>query len=212
MNQHVSIGIFFQFIQYHLSINFVMYATVSIPNFHFPSGDLLYISTQIFVRERKVSFFFRQALYDFQGIGRRAAIVRVSLYFSRGVHVTDNEPSGFAFSILSSHTRLLPRLKSNRLLPQGISTFLLGEMMDAVSAMKCTPQKTIISASGGSGHLGKSQGVTQIVGNVLHFRTSIVVRQNDGVFSFLSCFILSIISVCVITLFLRLQRYNNFRF
>ena len=91
MNQHVGIGIFFQFIQYHLSINFVMYATVSVPNFHFTSGDLLYIGSQIFIGNEKYLFVFWQALYNFQGIGRRAAIVRVSLYFSSGVHVADNE-------------------------------------------------------------------------------------------------------------------------
>jgi ABC-type Na+ transport system ATPase subunit NatA len=42
---------------------------------------------------------------------------------------------------------LTPSAKEQPAPSAGINTFLLGEMMDAVSAMKCTPQKTIISAS-----------------------------------------------------------------
>jgi hypothetical protein len=63
----------------------------------------------------------------------------------------------------------------------GSMTVLPGLRILAVSAMKCTPQKTMTSAFGFGRLPGKSQGIADVIGQVLDFRDLVVMGQDDGV-------------------------------
>ena len=63
----------------------------------------------------------------------------------------------------------------------GSSTVFSGERMAAVSAMKCTPQKTITSAAGPGGLAREPERVAHDVGDVLHFGTLVVVGEDHRV-------------------------------
>ena len=52
----------------------------------------------------------------------------------------------------------------------GISTVLSGDRIFAVSAMKCTPQKTIVDSRRGGGDPGQRERVADVVGDVLDLR------------------------------------------
>ena len=56
--------------------------------------------------------------------------------------------------------------------------------MAAVSAMKCTPQKTVMLRRGGGGLPGQPQGVAHEVGHVLHLGPLVVVSEDDGALLF----------------------------
>ncbi len=51
----------------------------------------------------------------------------------------------------------------------------------AVSAMKCTPQKTMVPASACGGDPGERQRVADMVGDVLDLRALVVVGEDHGV-------------------------------
>src|ERR1700759_1991219 len=63
----------------------------------------------------------------------------------------------------------------------GIRTRLSGHRIEAVSAMKCTPQKTIVSASAAGAPRGEPQRVAHVIGDVLDLRKLVVVGQDDRV-------------------------------
>ena len=61
-----------------------------------------------------------------------------------------------------------------------MSTVLSGARIFAVSAMKCTPQKTMTSASVAAAFRERRQRVADVVGDVLDLGHLVVVRQDDG--------------------------------
>ena len=63
----------------------------------------------------------------------------------------------------------------------GIRTVLSGLRIEAVSAMKCTPQKTIASPSAGRRLLAEAERVADVVGDVLDLGHLVVVREDDRV-------------------------------
>ena len=63
----------------------------------------------------------------------------------------------------------------------GISTVFSGDRIDAVSAMKCTPQKAI-TARRRRGRLAReAERVADVVGDVLDLGHLVVVREDDRV-------------------------------
>ena len=63
----------------------------------------------------------------------------------------------------------------------GISTVFSGERIEAVSAMKWTPQKAIASASVAAAWRESAERVAHVVGDVLDLGHLVVVGQDDGV-------------------------------
>ena len=57
----------------------------------------------------------------------------------------------------------------------------MGERMAAVSAMKWTPRKDDDVGAGAGGFSGQSEGVSDVVGDILDFGAFIVVGENDRV-------------------------------
>ena len=62
----------------------------------------------------------------------------------------------------------------------GSSTVFSGESTDAVSAMKCTPQKAITSASVFAACCESAERVADEVGHVLDLGQLVVVREDHG--------------------------------
>ena len=62
----------------------------------------------------------------------------------------------------------------------GISTVFSGQRIDAVSAMKCTPQKTIVSASVAAACWERPERVADEVGHVLDLGHLVVVGEDHG--------------------------------
>ena len=63
----------------------------------------------------------------------------------------------------------------------GSSTVFFGERIAAVSAMKCTPQKTMTSASRLRRLARQAERVADEIGDVLHLGALVVVREDDRV-------------------------------
>ena len=63
----------------------------------------------------------------------------------------------------------------------GISTVLDGERIEAVSAMKCTPQKAIVGLLGGGGLLRERERVADEVRDVLDLGQLVVVGEDHRV-------------------------------
>ena len=64
-----------------------------------------------------------------------------------------------------------------------MSTVFSGERIDAVSAMKCTPQNAMTSASAAAALARQAERVADVVGDVLHLGHLVVVGQDDRVAS-----------------------------
>ena len=62
----------------------------------------------------------------------------------------------------------------------GSSTVFSGHRIEAVSAMKCTPQNAITSASEARGLLREAERVADVVGHVLDLGQLVVVGEDDG--------------------------------
>ena len=62
----------------------------------------------------------------------------------------------------------------------GSSTVLSGQRIDAVSAMKWTPQKAITSSVRGGRLLREAERVADEVGHLLDLRQLVVVGEDDG--------------------------------
>ena len=62
----------------------------------------------------------------------------------------------------------------------GSSTVFSGDRIEAVSAMKCTPQNAITSLGGRGGLLGEPERVADVVGHVLDLGQLVVVGEDHG--------------------------------
>ncbi len=63
----------------------------------------------------------------------------------------------------------------------GIRTVFSGQRIEAVSAMKCTPQKTMTACVGRGRLAAEPERVADVVGDVLHLGHLVVVGKDDGV-------------------------------
>ena len=97
VNEDICLRIVPAFFQDHVGGDAFVYTTISMPEFHFPSGNFPDPGSQVFVRYKQDLTIWRNALYDFQGIGRSAANIRPGLHFGCRVDVTYNNPVRIGF-------------------------------------------------------------------------------------------------------------------
>ena len=120
--------------------------------------------------------------HDLDRVRRGAADVGLRLHLGGGVDVGDDDGAGvlrLPRAQLVGGQRIGERAAGVR--RPGSARSCPGERIFAVSAMKCTPQKTIVYCGRGRGDPRQRQRVADVVGDVLDLRDLVVVRQDDGV-------------------------------
>ena len=95
-------------------------------------------------------------------------------------YITTIAPGCSAFQARSS-SAVIESASEQPASRSGSSTVLSGHRIEAVSAMKWTPQKTITSASGVGGLAGEAERVAHVVGDVLDLGHLVVVGEDHGV-------------------------------
>ena len=89
----------------------------------------------------------QDVLDDADGVGRGHAVVGERLDLGRRVDVHDRHRAGCLACQARSCSAVIESASEQPASRSGISTVLSGLRIDAVSAMKCTPQKAIVDAA-----------------------------------------------------------------
>ena len=121
-------------------------------------------------------------LDDLDGVRRRHAVVGQRLDLGRRVDVHDGDGAGvlgLPGAQLVGGDRVGQRAAGVEVGDQDASS--PGDRIDAVSAMKCTPQKAIVSASAAAAWRREPERVADVVGDVLDLGHLVVVGEDDGV-------------------------------
>ena len=97
-------------------------------------------------------------LDDLDRVGRRAAVVGLRLDLGGGVDVHDDDRAADARAFQSrSCSAVIESASEQPASRSGIRTVLSGHRIEAVSAMKCTPQKTIVVGVGAPPPAGRGR-------------------------------------------------------
>ena len=166
-----------------------MYHTGAIPQQHISSCYFVDISTKIFIRRKNYLLIFWKTFHN-------------DFCITAGTdHITQCFDAGTAVDIAHHHMiRMLffeffeqaaadnYRSANNLLSDQESLLFLKDLRIFAVSAMKCTPAKTIISAFVFSACCAKPKTIADIIRHILDIRFLVVMRQQDRIFFFFQPF------------------------
>ncbi len=117
--------------------------------------------------------------HDLDGVGRGAAVVGQRLDLGGRVDVHHDDPLRVAAP--ASRRAAPASIEAASEQPasrSGIRTVFSGQRIEAVSAMKCTPQKTIVSPLGRRRLAGEPERVADVVGHVLDLGHLVVVGED----------------------------------
>ncbi len=165
-----------------LRIDARMHVTLAHPDVHvLPPGHSAHVRAEEHVGKKENLLVGRNRVHDLDRVARRAAIVALRLHLGRRVDVTDHDRArmlGLPIPQLVRVDRRRERAARRQVRQQDR---FAGERIAAVSAMKCTPQKTMTSRVGLRGFAAQAERVADEIGDVLHLGALVVVREDDRV-------------------------------
>lgn len=145
------------------------------------AGPAAYVRADELVGAEQHLTLDRDGLDHLHGVGRRAA--QSDSAFTSAVILTyeTTTASGCCAFHSRSWAAVIESVSEHRARASGISTVLSGARIFAVSAMKRTPQNTIVVASPAAANPAQCEGVAGVVGDVLDLRPLVVMRQDHRV-------------------------------
>ena len=169
-------------LQHSLGLHGVVHGAYTVPQHHLPAGDLVDISTQVFIWSKYDLLVLGQRTHQLLGISRGAYQVRQSLDFGRAVHITDDHVAwvlGFELGEILCLAALGQRTTCLHVRQQHFAA-RIENLCRFGHEMNATEHNDV--CRGLLGLLGQSETVANIVRQFLYLVSLVIVAEYYGIF------------------------------